>query len=339
MSTNKRMGKQTVCYQVPPIILGTGTVAGKKESEGPIGSYFDVIAEDNVLGAKTWEKAESKFAERATKEAFKNSGVAPEQIQYLFGGDLLNQCTGTSYGVRDFAIPFVGLYGACSTMALGLCMASAFIDGGYADYCGAITSSHFCSAEKQFRFPLEYGGQRPPSAQWTVTGSACAILGDKGDGPMIDCITTGKIVDMGITDANNMGAAMAAAAADTLMVHFQDTERKPSDYDLIVTGDLGYVGKSVVIDFMQEGGFDLSKNYNDCGLIIFDREKQDTHAGGSGCACAGLTFCGYLYKLLQNKQLHNLLFVATGALQSPLSVQQGESMPGIAHAVSIRANS
>ena len=335
MSVEKRKGKQTIFYQTPPVILGTGTVAGKKESEGPIGENFDVIAEDNVLGEKTWEKAESAFARRAVAEAFQNSAVSPDKIQYLFGGDLLNQCTGTSYGIRDFGIPFIGLYGACSTMALGLSMAASFIDGGYADFCAAVTSSHFCSAEKQFRFPLEYGGQRPPGAQWTVTGSACAVLGATGDGPMIDCVTNGKIIDMGITDANNMGAAMAPAAVDTLLTHFQDTGRKPDDYDLIVSGDLGLVGKSVVTEMLAEEGYDISQNYNDCGLIIFDREKQDTHAGGSGCACAGLTFCGYLYKLMRQKKLNRILFMATGALQSVLSVQQGESMPGIAHAVSI----
>lgn len=335
MSAEKRKGKQTVFFNNPPVILGTGTVAGKKEGEGPIGSYFNVISEDNVLGEKTWEKAESAFAKKAAEEAFKSSGITAEQIQYLFGGDLLNQCTGTSYGIRDYGIPFIGLYGACSTMALGISMAASFIDGGYADFCGAITSSHFCSAEKQFRFPLEYGGQRPPSAQWTVTGSACAVLGSTGNGPVIDCVTNGKIVDMGITDANNMGAAMAPAAVDTLITHFNDTGRKPEDYDLIVSGDLGLVGKAVVIDMLKDAGFDLSNCYNDCGLIIFDRETQDTHAGGSGCACAGLTFCGYLYTLLRKKELNHILFMATGALQSPLSVQQGESMPGIAHAVSI----
>ncbi len=336
MGAEKRRGKQTVFFKNPPVILGTGSVAGKKESEGPIGSFFDVVAEDNVLGEKTWEKAESAFARRAATEAFKNSGVSPDKIHYLFGGDLLNQCTGTSYGIRDFDIPFMGLYGACSTMALGLSMAASFIDGGYAEFCAAITSSHFCSAEKQFRFPLEYGGQRPPGAQWTVTGSACAVLGMEGSGPVVDCVTNGKIVDMGITDANNMGAAMAPAAVDTLITHFKDTGRTPDEYDLIVSGDLGLVGKSVVIDMLGKAGYDLSKNYNDCGLIIFDREKQDTHAGGSGCACAGLTFCGYLYKLLREKQFNRILFMATGALQSTLSVQQGESMPGVAHAVSIQ---
>ncbi len=335
MSKEKKTGKQTIEYSKPPVILGTGTVAGKKESEGPIGSFFDVVAEDNVLGQKTWEKAESEFARRAGKQAFENSNVSPDKIDYLFGGDLLNQCTGTSYGIREFGIPFMGLYGACSTMALGLSIAASYIDGGYADYCAAITSSHFCSAEKQFRFPLEYGGQRPPSAQWTVTGSACAVVGSIGEGPVIDCVTNGKIIDMGITDANNMGAAMAPAAADTLITHFRDTGRSPDYYDLILSGDLGLIGKAVVIDMLSESGYDVSKNYNDCGLIIFDGEKQDTHAGGSGCACAGLTFCGYIYKLLQKKELNRVLFMATGALQSTLVVQQGESMPGIAHAVSI----
>jgi len=335
MSAEKRIGKQTVRFSNPPTVLGTGTVAGKKESEGPIGSYFDIVAEDNVLGQKTWEKAESEFAKRAAEKAFLDSQVEPQKIKYLFGGDLLNQCTGTSYGIRDFGIPFIGLYGACSTMALGLSVAAFYIDGGFADYAAAITSSHFCSAEKQFRFPLEYGGQRPPSAQWTVTGSACAVLGAAGDGPKIDCVTTGKIVDKGITDANNMGAAMAPAAADTILTHFQDTGRTPADYDMIVTGDLGYVGHQVVVDFLREEGYDMTKNYNDCGLIIFDGKSQDTHAGGSGCACCGLTFCGYLYKLMKKKELSRLLLVATGALQSTLSVQQGESMPGIAHAVSI----
>ncbi|MBE7010483.1 MAG: stage V sporulation protein AD [Ruminococcaceae bacterium] len=329
------MGEQTIVCPNRPVILGTGTVAGKKESEGPIGSFFDVIAEDNVLGKETWEKAESEFARRAAEEAFAASGLKPEQINYLFGGDLLNQCTGTSYGIRDFNIPFMGLYGACSTMALGLSVAAVYIDGGYADYCAAVTSSHFCSAEKQFRFPLEYGGQRPPSAQWTVTGSACAVLGASGDGPRIDCVTNGKIVDMGIVDANNMGAAMAPAAADTLIQHFADTGRDPSYYDLIVSGDLGLVGKNTVIDLAKKSGYELSTCYEDCGLIIFDRDSQDVHAGGSGCACCGLTFCGYIYQKLKQKELRRVLVMATGALQSTLAVQQGESMPGIAHAVSI----
>ncbi len=336
MSSQKRKGKQTIFFEHPPVIAGTGTVAGKKESEGPIGSYFDVVAEDNVLGQKTWEQAESAFARQAVRQAVKNSGVTIEQIQYLFGGDLLNQCTGTSYGVREFGIPFIGLYGACSTMGLGLSMAASFVDGGYAETCAAVTSSHFCSAEKQFRFPLEYGGQRPPSSQWTVTGAACAVVSGHGEGPAVECVTHGKIVDMGITDANNMGAAMAPAAVDTLFTHFQDTGRAPETYDLIVSGDLGLIGKEVVLDLLKQKGIDLGERYNDCGTIIFEGKTQDTHAGGSGCACAGLTFCGYIYRLMKEKQLNHVLFMATGALQSTLAVQQGESMPGIAHAVSIR---
>jgi len=337
---NKRKGKQTVFFEVPPIIRATGTVAGKKEGEGPIGKCFDFVTDDALFNEKTWEKAESKFVKTAVSAAIKNANLEPEDIDYLLGGDLINQCTGTTYGIRDFAIPYFGLYGACSTMALSLSLASICIDGGFAKRCAAVTSSHFCSAEKQFRFPLEYGGQRPPSAQWTVTGSACAILEQGGtlkEGVKIEGITTGKIIDKGITDANSMGAAMAPAAADTLITHFKETGRKPSDYDIILSGDLGKVGKSIVIDMVGEAGYDLSQNYNDCGLIIFDGESQDTHSGGSGCACAGLTFCGYIYKLLKEKNIENVLFMATGALQSTLAIQQGESIPGIAHALSIHA--
>ena len=335
---NKRKGNQTIFFETPPIIVATGTVAGKMESEGPIGSFFDLTTDDALFGEKTWEKAESKFSKTAVATAFKNANCEPEDIDYLLGGDLINQCTGTTYGIRDFGIPYFGLYGACSTMALSMSMASICIDGGFAKRCAAVTSSHFCSAEKQFRFPLEYGGQRPPTAQWTVTGSACAVI-EEGDsqkkGVKIEGITTGKIIDKGITDANSMGAAMAPAAADTLITHFNETGRTPDYYDIILSGDLGKIGKSIVIDIAKDKGYDLSKNYNDCGVIIFDSEKQDTHSGGSGCACAGLTFCGYIYKLLSEKTIKKVLFMATGALQSPLSIQQGESIPGIAHAISI----
>ena len=336
---NKRKGAQTVLFENPPMIVATGTVAGKKESEGPIGNFFDLVTDDALFGEKTWEKAESKFVKTAVNTALKKANVAPVDVNYLLGGDLINQCTSTTYGIREFGIPYFGIYGACSTMALSMSLAAMCIDGGFAERCAAVTSSHFCSAEKQFRFPLEYGGQRPPSSQWTVTGAACAIL-EKGkenkEGIRIEGITTGKIIDRGITDANNMGSAMAPAAADTLIAHFNDTGRKPEDYDLILSGDLGKVGKSIVIDIARENGFDLSKNYNDCGLIIFDNDKQDTHSGGSGCACAGLTFCGYVYDLMQKKTIKNVLFMATGALQSTLSVQQGESLPGIAHAVALK---
>ena len=335
MSSTKKKGKQTVFFSSPPSIIGTAAVAGAKEGEGPLGAYFDTIVKDSMWGEESWEKAESKFMEQAVRTALSKSKITPSDVDYICAGDLLNQCSGTNYGIRSLEIPFLGMYGACSTMALSLSVAAMCVDGGYADVCAAACSSHFCSAEKQFRFPLEYGGQRPPSAQWTATGSGCAILSAAGEGPKIDCITTGKIIDKGITDANNMGAAMAPAAADTLLAHFQDTGRTPSDYDLIVTGDLGNIGKSIVVDMLKEEGFDLSENYNDCGLLLFDCDTQDVHSGGSGCACAALVFCGYLYRLMQEKQLNRILLAATGALMSTTAVQQGESIPGISHAVSI----
>jgi stage V sporulation protein AD len=335
MAKTKKQGKQTVFFSTPPTIIGTAAVAGAKEGEGPLGKHFDTVVNDGMWGEDSWEKAESKFMEQAVRTALDKCNLSTSDIDYIFGGDLLNQCISTNYGIRSLNIPFIGLYGACSTMALSMSMGAMCIDGGYADKCVSVTSSHFCSAERQFRFPLEYGGQRPPSAQWTATGSGCAILSSSGDGPKIDCITTGKIVDMGIKDANNMGAAMAPAAADTLVQHFKDTSRSPKDYDLIVSGDLGSIGKSIVIDMLKENGYDLSKNYDDCGLILFDCETQDVHAGGSGCGCSALTFCGYLYKLLETGKYKRILFMATGALMSTTSVQQGESIPGIAHAVSI----
>ena len=331
----KRLGKQTVHFENPPIIIGTAAIAGEKEGQGPIGNCFDEIVADAMWGEDSWEKAESKFIQRAAVTALKKCNIPPSTLDYIFGGDLINQCTSTNYGLRPLEIPFIGVYGACSTMALTMSLAAMTKDGGFANTCGAITSSHFCSAERQFRFPLEYGGQRPPSAQWTVTGSGCAILSNQGNGPKVKAVTTGKIVDRGITDANNMGAAMAPAAVDTLYTHFQDTGKQPSDYDLIVTGDLGQIGHDILIDMMQERGYDLTQNYNDCGLIIFDNEKQDTHAGGSGCACSGLTFCGHIYPQMQQKVLNNVLFMATGALMSTMIVQQGESIASIAHAVAI----
>ncbi len=330
----KKEGKQTVFFENSPYICATNAIAGVKESQGPLGFFFDETLTDDLWGEKSWEKAESKLMQQTVLSAIKKSGFVPDDIDYIFAGDLLNQCTSTNYGIRVFEIPFVGLYGACSTMGLSIKMAAMAIDGGYADRCAAVTSSHFCSAERQFRFPLEYGGQRPPSAQWTVTGSACVILDkDKGDAK-IECSTTGKIVDRGICDANNMGAAMAPAAIDCLCAHFADTGRTPNDYDAIFTGDLGKVGKSIVIDQMKENGYDLSKNYNDCGCIIFD-ESQDVHSGGSGCACSGLVLCAHILPKLYNGEFKRILFVPTGALMSTTAVQQGESIPSIAHAISI----
>lgn len=330
----KKEGKQTVFFENSPHIIATNAIAGTKEGEGPLGEFFDETAPDDLWGEKSWEKAESKFMQQTILSALKKSNLHPADIDYIFAGDLLNQCAGTNYGIRVFSIPFIGLYGACSTMGLSMKMAAMAIDGGFADRCIAVTSSHFCSAERQFRFPLEYGGQRPPSAQWTVTGSACVIL-DKNKGDFkVECATTGKIVDLGITDANNMGAAMAPAAVDCLCAHFADTGRNPKDYDAIFTGDLGKIGKSIVIDQMKENGYDLSNNYTDCGVLMFDN-SQDVHSGASGCACSGLVLCAHILPKLKNGVWKKILFVPTGALMSTTAIQQGESIPSIAHAVSI----
>ena len=263
------------------------------------------------------------------------SNIPSSEIDFCFAGDLLNQCISSSFGLREINIPFFGVFGACSTFVESMCLGSVFIESGAAKNVLCSTSSHFCSAEKQFRFPLELGNQRPPTSQWTVTGSGAAILSATGNGPFITHITPGKIVDMGIKDANNMGAAMAPAAFDTLITHFEDTGRKPSDYDLILTGDLGYIGKDIVKDLCKTKGYNISANYNDCGVLIFDKMTQDTHSGGSGCACIGTVFSGYVYKQLQEKKINKVLLIATGALMNSTSSQQGESIPGIAHAISI----
>ncbi len=332
----KRMGKATVKLKNPISIVNSACIAGTKEGKGPLAPYFDEILTDDLYDEKTWEKAESKLQKNTLQKLIVKSGKSMQDVDYIFAGDLLNQCCGTHYAMSDTGIPFFGLYGACSTMAEGLSLAAMMIDGGFADTTVAMTSSHFCSSEKQFRFPLEYGGQRTPTAQWTVTGSGAAMLSSYGGGPYITHITTGRIIDMGITDVNNMGAAMAPAAIDTITTHFQDSGYVPSDYDLIVTGDLGNVGWDITKDMLHNAGYDVSKNYNDCGRLIFDIEKQDVHAGGSGCGCSAVTFCGYILERIRQGDLNRVLLVCTGALMSPLSLLQGESIPGIAHAVTIQ---
>ncbi len=332
----KRIGKATVALSSPVSIAACASVAGVKEGKGPLAPYYDEILTEDLYGEKTWEKAESKLQKSAMQRAVTKANLTTQEIDYAFAGDLLNQCCGTHYALSDTGMPFFGLYGACSTMAESLSLASMCIDGGFADYTLALTSSHFCSSEKQFRFPLEYGGQRTPTAQWTVTGSGAAVLSKGGDGPFVTHITTGKIVDMGITDINNMGAAMAPAAYDTIQRHFQDTAFEPADYDLIVTGDLGVVGWGITRDLLCKSGFDVSKNYNDCGRLVFDINGQDVHGGGSGCGCSAITFCGYIYERMKRGELNNVLLVCTGALMSPMSLLQGESIPGIAHAVRIQ---
>ena len=317
------------------VLSGTASIVGPKEADGPLASYFDNCLEDEFWGEKSWEKAESKIIKETVNAVISKSGIPSDKIDYCFAGDLLNQCISSSFGLRELNIPFIGIFGACSTFVEGLMLASVFIEGGAGENAVCAASSHFCSAEKQFRFPLELGNQRPPTSQWTVTGSGAAIVSKNGTGPFITHITPGKIVDMGIKDANNMGAAMAPAALDTLITHFQDTGRSPSYYDAIFTGDLGHIGKDILIDLAGTKGYNIKSNYNDCGVLIFDKEKQDTHSGGSGCACCGTVFSGYIYKMLQQKKYKKVLLMATGALTNSTTSQQGESIPGIAHAISI----
>lgn len=328
-----RVGRYTIRLDQPPSISGYASVVGKKEGEGPLADEFDQIEEDTTFGEKTWEKAESRMQNNTLNKALGKANITPGTVDIIFAGDLLNQCIGTSYGLREFGIPFAGLYGACSTMAESLAMAAAFVEGGFANVAAALTSSHFCSAERQYRLPLEYGGQRPPSAQWTVTGSGAVVLGKEGDGPYVRELTFGRMVDLGIKDQGNMGAAMAPAAADTLKHYFDDTGVSPDRFDLIATGDLGAVGSNLLRELLQKEGVTLGGNYNDCGLMIYDRDKQDVHAGGSGCGCAASVLCSHILNNMKSGHLHEVLFMATGVLMSPLSVQQGQSIPSVAHAV------
>ncbi len=306
----------------------------RKRLGGPLAKYFDQTLEDEFWGEKSWEKAESKIIKEATQMVISKSGISSQNIDCVFAGDLLNQCISSTFGLREINIPFLGVFGACSTFVESLSLGAISIEG-FANYVLCATSSHFCSAEKQFRFPLELGNQRPPTSQWTVTGSGASILSKTGNGPYITNITLGKIVDMGIKDANNMGAAMAPAFIDTLIAHFEDTGRSPNYYDEIISGDLGYIGKDIAIDIAKSKGYNIKSNYNDCGVLIFDKNSQDTHSGGSGCACLATVFSGYFFKKLKEKKLRKLLLIATGALMNSTSSQQGESIPGIAHAISI----
>ena len=331
----KKVGNQTYMLQNPVNIASTACIVGPKEKAGPLYKYFDQTLDDEFWGEKSWEKAESKIIKETVNMAIAKSGIASNDIDFCFAGDLLNQCISSSFGLRETNIPFFGVFGACSTFVESSILASMTIDGRFATNVVCASSSHFCSAEKQFRFPLELGNQRPPSSQWTVTGSGCAVLTKNGTGPYITAYTPGKIIDMGIKDANNMGAAMAGAALDTLVTHFQDTGRSPNYYDAIFTGDLGYIGKDILIDLASSKGYNIKSNYNDCGVMIFDKEAQDTHSGGSGCGCIASVFSGYIYKQLQEKKYKKILLMATGALMNSTSSQQGESIPGIAHAVSI----
>ena len=332
-----RRGK-TLITDTSPKVISYASVVGKKEGEGPLGKEFDEICEDTTMGEDSWEKAESLYLKFAINKAIAKSNLKKSDIDTVCSGDLLNQCIGSSFGIRDFGLPFCGVYGACSTMALSLCMTAIMIESGAFRNCIAATSSHFCSAEKQFRKPLEYGGQRPPSAQWTVTGSGAVILGnDGGRGVYIDKLHLGTIQDLGITDSNNMGAAMAPAAKKTIADFLSDTGTKPTDYDAVFTGDLGSVGSELLYELMlKEDGIDLSCVHKDCGLMIYDRETQDVHSGGSGCGCSGSVLCSHIMSRLHSGEYKNILFVATGALMSTVSSLQGQSIPGIAHLVNFK---
>lgn len=329
----ERKGQYTVTLSGRPTVLGYAAVAGKREGEGPLGRCFDMIFEDTTMGEKTWEKAESALQREAFTRALNKAGVSPSQINYLFAGDLLNQSIASTFGMREYGVPILGQFGACSTMAQTLAMSAIFVDSGAADICAAVTSSHFCSAERQFRYPLEYGGQRPPTSQWTATAAGAVVVGLGGSGVRVADVTVGYITDLGVTDTNNMGAAMAPAASETLSAYFQDTGTRPEQYDLIVTGDLAAVGSDLLRQLMERKGYALGDNYTDCGLLIYDRERQDVHAGGSGCGCSASVLCSYLLTKMNAGELNSLLFVATGALMSPTSSQQGESIPGVAHLV------
>lgn len=334
MAKNKR-GRQSFIPEISPIITHWASVVGKKEGQGPLSKTFDIISKDTYFGQKTWEQGEKRLQQMALETLLKKAELQANQLDLVFSGDLLNQCIGSSFSLRNTGIPHLGLYGACSTMAESLLMASMAVGGGYARRVAAMTSSHFASSERQYRFPLGYGGQRTPSAQWTVTGSGAALVCAEGQGPRVESCTIGTVQDLGITDANNMGAAMAPAAYHTIRAHFDDLGCAAEDFDLIVTGDLGKIGVEMLVELARRDGVNLGGKLTDCGMLIFDANKQDVHAGGSGCGCSAVTLCGDLLSKLVSGKLKRILFCGTGALLSPTSTQQGLPIPGVCHAVSI----
>lgn len=329
-----KTGRASIQFDSPVYIIEKASIVGKKEGDGPLGKYFDEIIEDPNVGKNTWEEAESELQKKVLLLLLKKSGLTNKDIRYIFAGDLLGQLIATSFGLMEYGIPLFGVYGACSTMGESMSLAAGYVAAGYADNVIAMTSSHFASAEKQFRYPLEYGNQRPLCATWTVTGSGGVIIsGVKSGSVKITGTTTGKIIDYGITDSMNMGAAMAPAACDCIYNNFLDFDIEPDYYDAIYTGDLGKVGQKILIDLMYEKGFDISKIHHDCGIEIFDDSYQDTHAGGSGCGCSATTLCAHIIRQLEEGFFKRVLFVPTGALLSTTSYNEGKSVPGIAHAV------
>ena len=325
-------------YPQPPRIISYASTVGQKEGDGPMGSCFDCVEPDAHFGQETWEQAESVMQRRTVQLALEKSGLRDSDLSCICAGDLMNQCIGSTYGMRPLEIPLLGIYGACSTMAEGLLTASFLAAGGVGEYTAAVTSSHFSTAERQFRFPLSYGGQRPPTAQWTCTGSGAVIFQQPDGVPDGVCVTgacIGIMVDLGVTDANHMGAAMAPAAADTIVRYLKATQTAPEQYDAIVTGDLGIVGSELLCDLVMKQGFDITRTHKDCGAMLYDPETQDTHAGGSGCGCSASLLCGHFLPALQAGTMRQILFAATGALMSPTASQQGESIPGISHLVEL----
>ena len=336
------VGEQSISYKIPPCILEYASVCGKKEGQGPLGKEFDAISDDDLFGTDTWEKAESALQEKTMGLVLQKSGYSQQEIRYLFAGDLLGQLIASTFGLLNFEIPFFGLYGACSTMGESLSLGSMTVAGGYADRVIALASSHFASAEKTFRFPLEYGNQRPYSATWTVTGCGAVVLGrgddfihQKNAKARITGITTGKIVDFGVKDSMNMGACMAPAAADVIWKNLEDFGYRAEEYDKIITGDLGYIGQRILFDLLSAVDIDISDRHMDCGIEIYDSQKQDTHAGGSGCGCSASVLCGYILGKISRGEWKKVLFVPTGAMLSPVSFNEGQSVPGMAHAVII----
>lgn len=333
--SNKQVGRQSFTFENPPVITSWASVAGKKEQEGPLSRYFDVICQDSYFSQKTWEQGEQKMQQLVIRKLEEKSGINRAVLRAVFSGDLLNQCIGSSMPLRNTGIPHLGLYGACSTMAESLLLASMAVGGGFMDHAVAMTSSHFASSERQYRFPLGYGGQRTPTSQWTVTGAGAALVSKAGVGVKIKSCTVGTVKDLGIKDANNMGAAMAPAALETIKAHFSDFGTTADDYDLIVTGDLGQIGKELLLTMSLKEGIPLGGKLSDCGTLVYDVMKQDVHAGGSGCGCSAITLCGYLLDNIQKGKLGRILFCGTGALLSPTSNQQGMPIAGVCHAVCI----
>ena len=331
----QKKGKATVAFARPPVICGAASIVGKKESEGPLGPFFDRHIMDDGKGMENWEQAESSMQKAAADLSITKAGLKRDDIRYLFAGDLLGQLIATSFGTVDLEIPLFGLYGACSTMGEAMSLGAMMVNAGYADHVLSMASSHFATAEKQFRFPLAYGNQRPMSSTWTVTGCGAVVIGKEGQSGLakITAFTAGKAIDIGARDSMNMGAAMAPAACGLIVQNLKDFNRQPRDYDQIITGDLGYVGQKILWDLTKAQGYDISRNHMDCGIEIFDRETQDTHAGGSGCGCSAVTLAAHILPKLERGEWKRVLFLPTGALLSPTSFNEGQSIPGIAHGV------